>query len=337
MISFFVFDTRNFLFILIIYVMKEVIVMDYRLVDAKLKDIELLTSIKLITMIDDDLDKKLSHDEREKIKDNIEETLRKDYHNYKIIYIESNIAGVYALIPYLDGLMLDEIYLFKEYRDNGIGTRLINKMKFQTTKLYVWAYKNNKKFLSLLDRLGFEIEKNKRTIILSYDSIVKGVAEKMATIKHGYRDKFGKVYINFSPNFRLNYYLQSSKEVEANGYGICFDQVEYERTLFKELGLEFRTYFIYYSSLSNDAAHSFLVFKNNEKYYWFENAWLKYKGIHEYDSKEELFSDVIKKFGAAHEIDKLEKIRLYSFDKPKAGMNYFRYTKFCTSGTAIKI
>ena len=42
--------------------------LDYKIVDAKDKDVEIITSMKLVTMIDDEMDKVLSYNEKEKIK-----------------------------------------------------------------------------------------------------------------------------------------------------------------------------------------------------------------------------------------------------------------------------
>ena len=38
--------------------------LDYKIVDAKDKDVDILTSIKLVTMIDDEMDKVLSYNEK---------------------------------------------------------------------------------------------------------------------------------------------------------------------------------------------------------------------------------------------------------------------------------
>jgi hypothetical protein len=79
------------------------------------------------------------------------------------------------------------------------------------------------------------------------------------------------------------------------------------------------------------------VFNDNDKYYWLENAWIKYKGVHEYDSKEELLSDVVKKFVATIKDGNVNKTRLYQFDKPNYGINYNKYVKHCLSGISIKV
>ena len=59
----------------------------YKVKDAEFKDIEILTSIKSVTMIDDVMDKKLAYQEKIKIKNNILLNIQENYKNYKLIYI----------------------------------------------------------------------------------------------------------------------------------------------------------------------------------------------------------------------------------------------------------
>ena len=49
--------------------------LDYKVVDAKDKDVDILTSIKLVTMIDDEMDKVLSYTEKTKIRKSVDKTL----------------------------------------------------------------------------------------------------------------------------------------------------------------------------------------------------------------------------------------------------------------------
>ena len=101
--------------------------LDYKIVDAKDKDVEIITSMKLVTMIDDEMDKILSYAEKEKIKKNIVRNINLTYLNYKMIMINNRIAGAYVVIPYKDGEMIDQIYLFPEYRHKGIAKDLSRK------------------------------------------------------------------------------------------------------------------------------------------------------------------------------------------------------------------
>ena len=49
--------------------------LDLKVVSAKDKDLDILTSMKLVTMIDDDMDKKLSFTEKNKIKKSINQNV----------------------------------------------------------------------------------------------------------------------------------------------------------------------------------------------------------------------------------------------------------------------
>lgn len=39
-------------------------------------------------------------------------------------------------------------------------------------------------------------------------------------------------------------------------------------------------------------SHTFLVYQNNNYYYWFEHSWNKYMGVHQYKSMKKLYEDV---------------------------------------------
>ena len=104
--------------------------------------------------------------------------------------------------------------------------------------------------------------------------------------------------------------------------GCCFDQVELERELVTKLDVDCRTYFMMYPDDKMDYAHTFLIYKDSKKYYWLENAWVKYKGVHIYDSKDELFDDVMKKFIETIPDGDVNKLKMFMYDKPRAGINY---------------
>ena len=114
----------------------------YTLIDAQEKDIDVLTSMKSITMIDDNMDKVLNYEEKKKIKKNIATNIGDNYKYYKLIYVGKVMAGAFALTPYEDGLMLDQIYLMKEYRNQGIGTSVIKDIVSDNKKVYIWVYRN---------------------------------------------------------------------------------------------------------------------------------------------------------------------------------------------------
>ena len=110
----------------------------------------------------------------------------------------------------------------------------------------------------------------------------------MEKIKYGWLDKNNKVHHEVDNNFSDSYVLQSPTQVLENKIGVCWDQVELERYLFKETSLEITTYFIVHYDNNKCPTHTFLVYNKDNKVYWFEHSWNKYKGIHEYNNLIEL-------------------------------------------------
>ena len=180
--------------------------LDYKVVDAKEKDIDILTSIKLVTMIDDEMDKVLSYAEKSKIRKSVDKNIERTCELYKLIYIDRKIVGAYLVLPYEDGYIIDEIYLFEEYRNNGIGTQIIQDIIKEYRTLYIWVYKNNNKALSLFKRLGFMLISSGRTIILKYDGVYNVIKDKLLDIKLGYKDKDGNLCSGFNNEFKEKYY-----------------------------------------------------------------------------------------------------------------------------------
>lgn len=305
--------------------------LEFREIDAKERDIDILTSIKLVTMIDDEMDVALSYAEKEKIKKNIKKNIELTYNRYKMIYVDNIIAGAYVVMPYENGVMIDQIYIFDDFRNKGIGRRIVEKIKKETSILYVWVYKNNKKAVKFFKNLGFLIENSGRTLIMKYDGIYERIVEKMIGIKSGYRDQSGKLNAGFREDFRDNYYLQNPNQLLESKVGTCFDQVELERDVLTNLGIELRTYLLTYPSNKYDLAHSFLIYKDSKSYYWLENSWYKYRGLHIYDTKKELLEDVLKKFVAIVPKGDIKNVKLYMYDKPRYGINYVKFLSHCIS------
>lgn len=75
------------------------------------------------------------------------------------------------------------------------------------------------------------------------------------------------------------YIVKSPKEVLSKKQAVCYDLVELERELFKKYNYEVKTFFAYDKNEDGET-HTFLIFKENNKYYWFESSWQSYRAIH---------------------------------------------------------
>ena len=129
--------------------------MNYNLIKSSNNDIEKLIEYKKQTIFE--YAGKLSEDEIRKINDYISNNIPNVIDDYWNIVINENIVGCLLLTDKSNGMLLDEIYLEKEYRNKGIGTDIIKQVLLNNNIVYLWVYKLNDKAISLYKRLGFSI------------------------------------------------------------------------------------------------------------------------------------------------------------------------------------
>ena len=312
--------------------------MKYTIENANKKDIEIITSIKLLTMIDDVMDKKLSQEERNKIKDTVRKEIKEEYSNYKVIYVDKKKAGAFATVPFKKGVMIDELFLFAEYRNHKIGTGIINSIRELYDHTYIWLYQENEDLMRLLISLGFQkAETKNRIIIMKTNDVPRRILKSMNNIKLGYADRKGNLYHVFNKKFNDIFYLRKPEDIIQSNIATNFEQVELERFLLSKQDISFRTYFLLYQENIPSASHSFVIYKDNDRYYWLENAWIKYRGIHEYSTKEAAYLDIAHKFAKTIPNCKIEKLKLYEFEKPRYGISYEKYKNNAFDGKVIRL
>ena len=133
----------------------------YTLKIANIKDISLLETWKLQTVLD--YDGKLSIKKKKKISNYVHNEVLEYLHFFELIEVSSSIVGCVLVRPYQDGYLLDEIYLEKEYRNLGIGSSILKDKTMQFSPLYLWVYKDNQKAISLYKRIGFLVKEETAT------------------------------------------------------------------------------------------------------------------------------------------------------------------------------
>ncbi len=134
---------------------------DYKLEDATNDDIELLITYKLKTILDDAKD--LPKEEKEKITNYVKTNIPMQIGDYDIIVINNKKVGCLLLEKYEDGILLNELYLDKNYRRKGIGTNILTNILNNNSKVYLWVYKENIPALNLYKKLGFKIKETTET------------------------------------------------------------------------------------------------------------------------------------------------------------------------------
>ena len=127
--------------------------MKYNLINATDKDTNVLIKYKLANIFD--YANGLSKEETAKIKRYVNSHIPKKLNNYKIIIHDNIIIGCILVEKMDDGVLLDEIYIEKNYRNKGLGTKLIKDVILNNNIIYLWVYKENVKAISLYKKLGF--------------------------------------------------------------------------------------------------------------------------------------------------------------------------------------
>ncbi len=121
-------------------------------------------------------------------------------------------------------------------------------------------------------------------------------------IEYGFLGKDGSVFHyfeeDFNDNFFTQYVLERADDVVKNKVGNCWDQVELERDWFLKHNYEIKTIYemVLLDYENSYPTHTFLVYKDHNKWYWFENADFDNRGIHEFNSFDELISYQLDKY-----------------------------------------
>ncbi len=175
------------------------------------------------------------------------------------------------------------------------------------------------------------------------NSTVNIIANKIMTlmndIQYGYLDKDNIKHLYIDDFFSSMYKLQSPFEILENKIGVCWDQVELQRYYFEKENILCKTYFIVYYDNDKCPTHTFLVYKNNDFYYWFEHSWEKYRGIHKYSSLDELLTNVRKRFIKEELPSNFnnKNLCLYDYKKPNYGISCMEFYKHCEMSTNINV
>ena len=127
--------------------------------------------------------------------------------------------------------------------------------------------------------------------------------------------------------FLKEYYLQTTAELLNSRHGVCWDSVELEREWFLKHNYEFKTFYLGFKKEADNnlPTHTFLAYKFNDKWFWFEQSFADRAGIHEYNDLLDLIKDVAMKHfdyairdrGAAAE--DLKDLKYCEYEKPTPG------------------
>ena len=139
------------------YIFTQKKIFNYKIETATINDLERIKYYKLKTIVE--YAKSISEEEMTKIDNYICESVPTLIKEYKNIIYNKKIIGSILIRKIDEGLLLDEIFIEKEYRNKGIGSSIIkNYVLDNDHNLYLWVYKDNIKAFNLYKKLGFKIK-----------------------------------------------------------------------------------------------------------------------------------------------------------------------------------
>ena len=139
------------------YIFTQKKIFNFKIETATINDLERIKYYKLKTIVE--YAKSLSEEEMTKIDNYICESVPTLIKEYKNIIYNKKIIGSILIRKIDDGLLLDEIFIEKEYRNKGIGSSIIKDYVLNNDyNIYLWVYKDNIKAFNLYKNLGFKIK-----------------------------------------------------------------------------------------------------------------------------------------------------------------------------------
>ena len=169
-----------------------------------------------------------------------------------------------------------------------------------------------------------------------------------ANLKYGFVGKNRKIYVNQDSEDWNDWYeqclVQTGEQVLNTKVGTCWDQVELERLWFEKNKYEIKTIFIWFEVNYENAypTHTFLLYKKDNKWYWFENSFETCRGIYEFNTVEEAIEFVKRKqleyaisIGVARQEDK-KFIKDYEFSKLVSSLSVDEYINHVTANVDKK-
>lgn len=96
------------------------------------------------------------------------------------------------------------------------------------------------------------------------------------------------------------YRTLSIDTIKREKIGNCWDFVNYQHDFLLKNGIPNKSYLFvmaYGPGKDDVVTHTFTIFENNKKSYWFENAWYKKRGIHEIKDVDDVVSVLEANYG----------------------------------------
>lgn len=127
----------------------------YEMRKACREDIPILVRYKLTNILE--YADSATLEEQDQIEGYVQAEMKTELENAQMVMVEGKTVGCLVVTKKDDGMLIDEIYLEEDYRNQGIGTSCLEQLLQKYSPLYLWVYKLNHQAISLYQKLGFQI------------------------------------------------------------------------------------------------------------------------------------------------------------------------------------
>lgn len=155
-------------------------------------------------------------------------------------------------------------------------------------------------------------------------------------IKYGFKDQNGNIYnpnsFSFNKNLVNKWVYKNPEDIINEEYGICYDQVLLESLWFKRHNYTFKTYFMIFELPyeNNYSTHTFLIYKENGFWYYFENADYKNRGIYRFNNidgiiKYRIDIQVRENLNNGLTKDEINSLKIYEYKYISSNLGFIQY------------
>lgn len=222
---------------------------------------------------------------------------------------DDEVVGKAMIRDYKDGeIFLTDFEILPKYRGKGYGTEQLNKLikDYGVNSLSVAT--DNDRAKHMYDKAGFKIvgepyydENANEEVYYMKLTESKNTSDipEFNTPKQLYNwmNKNIDYYLDSEDYENCTDSTQTADEILKSRKGHCAEQSYLELQELERMGY---TCHMYYCKEENSEdpygyegnAHVFVVYEDDDKYYYFENAMQRNKGIYEFDSLDEIFDHI---------------------------------------------
>lgn len=165
---------------------------------------------------------------------------------------------------------------------------------------------------------------------------MKKLTTFLENINYGWVDLAGDIHSKIDKfKFITDYRLLSPEKLSVQKIGICFDMVEYERQYLQNKNIEGKSILLVHLKDGKPLIHAFMIYQDNNQYYWIEYAFKKVRGIRSYQDLTTCLTDIKQEFLTENNITDIGQITFYNYSKPSYNIDQQTLINHCLNGIIL--